>query len=374
MSIAALLPLGTRPEEVPERLQIYQNQRYERSHKIQQGTRDSGADLSKGQQLDMRSFTAYNVGHDEWHSSKAALQNHLAISNPLQRWRSPVGFGPAPGPRQPLGMQHNDADVQKNREPTPETSSTYAMRFRTSRTYLQSLLPPGFSFVSPATVCQATLSCKTLNGMAWLGGKGYSLVMLELHGIVYVKRNGERVFGSFVPVVFENLADPVITGRDELGMPKLYSDMLFHTAAGDMEVTLAWGGTTFGKISFHGLSDAVVDNVVNEAAPKGPPGPPPPPEIGQFVWRYVPSVGNLGKPDAEYPVLLPKPNVDAQSAAKTHKFDQANFEFNAGDWKSLPTLHNITRVLSEIPNYGLVEATHVMATVVDDLSGAHRIE
>ncbi len=372
MSLAALLPLGTLPEDIPERLQVYQSQRYERSHRIQQATRDSGADLSKGQQLDMQSFTAYNVGHDEWHSSTAALRKHLAANYPSTRWRSPLGFGPAPGPRQPLGCGLDSSEVQRLRQQTPETSSAYTIRFRSSRTYLQQLLPPGFAFVSPATVCEATLSCRTLDGMTWLGGGGYSLIMLELHAVAFTKHDGERVIGSFVPLLLENLADPIITGREELGMPKVFSDIAVEATSDGAEVTMSWRGTVFGRMSVQGLREVVASN--GEAPPQPRQGPPAPVEVGQLSYRYVPAVGQHGKADAEYAVLVPKPDPASTSNVQVRTASESSFDFIAGDWKSLPTLHNVTRVLAEMPKYGMIEAKHITATGVDSLSSAHRIE
>lgn len=378
VSLAALLPLGTTPDELQGRLQIYERQRYERSHHIQQGTRQSGADHGTAEPLDVQSFTAYNVGHDEWHSSTGALQKYLRESRPDLRWRAPTGFGPAPGPRQPLGSASGSQEVQRLRAAKAETQSTLSIRFRTSRTYVQNLLPPGFSFFGPATVCEATLSCTTLDGMTWLGGGGYSFIKLSLHGLKYVKKDGQVIAGSFIPLVIENLADPIVTGRDELGMPKLFSDIDVQTTNNGASVELSWRGTTFCKMSLQGLQD---QSVVNENAdpPKaaaGPPGrPPPPPEAGEFVWRHVPTVGQPGKTDAEYPVLLPKPeNTQNGSDVRTKVTQNASIEFLPGSWQSLPSLYNITSVLSELPLYGVVEGKHITSSGVDDLSRAHRIE
>jgi 2-polyprenyl-6-methoxyphenol hydroxylase-like FAD-dependent oxidoreductase len=48
VSLAVLLPLGTSPGEVPERLALYEKIRYERAHKIQHYTRLAGQDLVDG--------------------------------------------------------------------------------------------------------------------------------------------------------------------------------------------------------------------------------------------------------------------------------------------------------------------------------------
>lgn len=378
-SLGALLPLGTTPKDVPARLQLYEKQRYGRSHHIQEFTRISGADVSKNEKLDMHRFTAFNVGYDEWHSSTAALHKHLADTTPGLRWRTPIGFGPAPGPRQPLGLSLQSSQLAQIREQTPEMSSALTIRFKTSRTYLEHLLPPGFSFANPATICEATLLCNTLDGMTWLGGGGYSFVMLCLHGVKYVKRDGEAVFGTFLPLLFENLADPIITGRDDLGMPKLFADIDVQHQGEAANVKISWRGTEFGRIKFKGLhtkpAEPLTTNGTTASAEPAPGPPPPPPEIGQFAWRYVPAVGQPGKSDAEYPVCVPNPSPEKFGKhAKVRVAEEASFEFVAHDWSKLPTIHNVVRALAEMPQYGVVEAKHTKSRGVDDLSSAYRIE
>lgn len=47
VSLAAVLPLGTQPEEIEERLSLYESCRYERSHAIQHNTKLAGRDRDK---------------------------------------------------------------------------------------------------------------------------------------------------------------------------------------------------------------------------------------------------------------------------------------------------------------------------------------
>jgi 2-polyprenyl-6-methoxyphenol hydroxylase-like FAD-dependent oxidoreductase len=68
VSLAALLPLGTSQQAIPERLQLYNKCRYERSHRIQDFTRTAGKDAAElateGKKLDMMEYQKYNFGHD----------------------------------------------------------------------------------------------------------------------------------------------------------------------------------------------------------------------------------------------------------------------------------------------------------------------
>ncbi|KAI0157770.1 FAD/NAD(P)-binding domain-containing protein [Xylariaceae sp. FL1272] len=77
VSLAVLMPLGISPNEIPERLELYQEVRDERAHRIQEVSRVTGADLDDpiSRSLNMFEFTVYNFGHDEWQNSTEQLRN-----------------------------------------------------------------------------------------------------------------------------------------------------------------------------------------------------------------------------------------------------------------------------------------------------------
>jgi 2-polyprenyl-6-methoxyphenol hydroxylase-like FAD-dependent oxidoreductase len=47
-ALAVVLPSGTLPEDVPERLKLYEKIRYERAHAIQEYSRQAGMDFVDG--------------------------------------------------------------------------------------------------------------------------------------------------------------------------------------------------------------------------------------------------------------------------------------------------------------------------------------
>ncbi len=47
-SLSVVLPFGTKPEEIPERLQLYEKIRFERANKIQEFSRQAGKDFVDG--------------------------------------------------------------------------------------------------------------------------------------------------------------------------------------------------------------------------------------------------------------------------------------------------------------------------------------
>jgi hypothetical protein len=387
VSLAAILPYGTPKEDIPERLRLYEQCRRERANKIQDGTRLSGTsqkDLAKmGKKYDAFAFTNYNFGHDEWDSSKNALNKHLYSKQPY-RFRQPLSFGPSPGPRQPLN------DLPDVHSMTKQNQTIATIRFRTSRTYLQNLFPSSsFSFMSAATVVEASIVCCSLRNMTWLGNTGYDHCGLYIHGVKYTKKDGEIVQGTYLPVLFENLTDPIITGREELAAPKLGADIDVSASGNSRSVRMSWRGTTFAELEWNDLHDKPQANAANgangvDAAKPKPPGPPGPPmpkieDNGLLMYRYVPAVGEPGKADAEYAVFdeyekKAQSSAEPQQEVQDQTTKSATIKFSAGDWNSLPTLHHVAQGLADVPIYGIVEATVKEVPSVGDVRGARRIE
>ncbi|KJR86272.1 salicylate hydroxylase [Sporothrix schenckii 1099-18] len=378
-SLVALLRAGTPRSELPGRLALYQDIRMYRAHKVQADTRQAGADIVDGQTplFNVQEFNFYNFAYDEWHNTSHRLNQWLwARHGPAYR-RQPSVFGPAPGPRQDALGRPVDAPQA--------TFRTTSIRFKTSATYLQTLFPtPAFKFARPGTVVEATFKCNELDRLPWLGGGGYRFAGLWVHGVQYTKtkdKDGAALFGSYLPVLFEDLTDPILSGRDELGMPKLFASIAVETKDAATDIRLSWRGTEFVRMTVDHLESVPAPTpgeaaaAAAAAAPVSPFAPKPAPDDGDFFYRYVPAVGQPGTADAEYPVFLPhKDSTTSRVVEATQVTQQASLTFQAGSQTSLPTLHHIAAALAEIPVYGIVKATVEEGHGVDNFAHAQRIE
>jgi hypothetical protein len=283
---------------------------------------------------------------------------------------------------------------------------TYTIRFKTSKTYLKTLLPnKRFSFFTPGTFAQASIVVTNLHNLAWLGGTGYTFFALNLHGVRYTKADGGHVDGAFVPLLFEDLADPIVTGREELGAPKWGCTIeASEPNPSSKEFTFSWRGTTFGTVQLNDLAPAAAAGSdlkagSSSSVPQATIG-----EKGLLMWRYVPSVGEPGKADAEYAVLDPYParSQVAGSLQKNGKQEagdsassfltqrraelgfadgtdkkiagSASLSFEAKGWDKLPTVNHIVEALAEIPVYEVLEAKAEFVPSIRDISEAKRID
>jgi Acetoacetate decarboxylase (ADC) len=244
--------------------------------------------------------------------------------DPAYTYRMPVAFGPLPGPRQTLpdsGPRGGEATLR-----------TLTLRYETTPEALRELLPPCFE---PGGEPFVTVEYTELSDVPWLAGRGYDTFAVKLPARFDGHR--DRVTGSFVAVVWENMADPIITGREELGYAKLYADL--HSAPvgrSGHRCTASWDGHTFAELELEGITDVPPAPAVQGA--------------GVLNFRYVPGV-DASEPDAMGPVLTP-------AAGGAHVLRQATaggrVRFVKSAWEQLPTFYPIVNTLERLPvlSYG----------------------
>src|SRR5262249_39205086 len=132
---------------------------------------------------------------------------------PGRIYRMPTHFGPAPGPRQ----MPPEAVVDATRSPRKTLIST---SFLTDGSALERRIPERFALAGDPVV---TVEFHYMTDIDWLAGRAYT--MIHVWWPVTFMGEEDHVVGRFLAVMWENLADPIITGRGEIGQPKLFADI-----------------------------------------------------------------------------------------------------------------------------------------------------
>jgi hypothetical protein len=238
-------------------------------------------------------------------------------------YRMPTHFGPAPGPRQ---MPRGIGSDSKQR---PRRLSVVAS-FLTESSLLERHLPDDFALAGEPVV---TVEFHYMTEIDWLAGRGYTMVQVGWP-VTFAGRQ-DRVTGKFLAVVWENLADPIITGRDEIGHPKLYAE----TAAprlwdGVQSCVAGWMGFSFLDLEVRDLRDAPIgkSSVASE---------------GTLMLKYVPRTGNWG--EAELSQVTFTPVGDPDRTIERHQLGKGSVKFNPADWADLPTMHHVVNALAALP-------------------------
>ncbi|KAH8594828.1 hypothetical protein B0O99DRAFT_512843 [Bisporella sp. PMI_857] len=348
-ALGALFPLGTRASDIPQRLQLYVQARYNRATLVQDFTRQAAFKTSRGnhggQVIDPMQFTEINFTHDAYDHAKGILLRDLARASSYRRM--PLSFGPSPGPRQD---RHGKARALGN--PTYKTSY---ITFRTHKSYLDSLLPSDELVINtPGSWATASFSVTRLGNLDWLGGRGYSFFGLYIHNIASGNSahdkgsangsngtngetaNGHKINGDFLPVLFENMADPIITGREELGFSKVFATLDETSSSSSFALSAGWQGTEFCKLTLQDLVEAPSTEPILQAP--------------TLHWKAVASHRNAARVDAG--AVAVHPALPAAERQKEWKAGSAEIKFTEIEGceleRAFPTLVNIIEGLREI--------------------------
>ncbi len=231
-------------------------------------------------------------------------------------YRMPVFFGPTPGPRQ--------WPMDEGFDPAHQTILSVAVSFLTRAEQLQPFLPDRFELWGEPV---ATLDITWMDKIPWLAGRGYAMSDFKFPAI-YQSKDGP-VHGTFVLVRWESLADPILSGRDELGHNKLYCEIpALGEQGGRSSTRLSWLGHTFAELELWDLQPA-------------PPVSPDPLERGQLHFKYVPKTGSPGEADVAYATLSPPPpGPSATRLIESHK-GQGRFDYLPTRWRDFPFGHRV---------------------------------
>ena len=241
------------------------------------------------------------------------------MTNPY--FRMPIGFGPFPGPRQ--------IPVPGRRDPHYSPKRTVAsVIFETEKDAIARFLPPGFF---PADDARIILEAQHLLNVDWLAGRGYSTLAVKFPAVFHAR--GGPVEGDFLAVLWENLADPILSGREELGYAKLWCEIEEAVRPADARFfTASWLGHLF------------FDMALSELRPATEPAPARRPLLH---YKYIPRTGCSGEADANYATVTPAENP---TLVVTERFvGSGEVHFHRSTWEQLPTLFHIVNALADLP-------------------------
>jgi len=103
---------------------------------------------------------------------------------------------------------------------------------------LEALLPEGFHVDGEPVV---TVEVSYFAEIEWLAGRGYNVCGVKFPAVFQGQR--DRASGPFLTVLWENLTDPILTGREELGFSKIYCEIPEpRVYAGTAHIATSWLG------------------------------------------------------------------------------------------------------------------------------------
>lgn len=171
-----------------------------------------------------------------------------------------------------------------------------------------------------------------LREVNWLAGRGYNILGVKFP-VVYQGR-AETARGAFLAVLWENMAEPILTGREELGYAKLYCDLPPPAETEDaVYYSASWDGHEFARLTLDGLEDAEPARA--------------PDTDGVIHHRYLPSLRSIGGADVDEMVITPAGGYE--SRLERFRRGHGNVAFIRSTWAQMPTMYHIVNRLADWP-------------------------
>lgn len=211
--------------------------------------------------------------------------------------------------------------------------TTVSASFLTQREQLDELLPEGMEVAGEPVL---TVACTVLDRLDWLGGHGYNLITVGFRAAFHGTR--DRAVGTFLPVVWENMCEPILAGRELLGWSKIFAEIpMPELSEQGATASASWKGFRFLDLEVTNLKPVRPETL-----------PAPPPSDGTLHFKYVPRTGAPGEADAAY-VTLCAPSPDQPMALKELRTGDAKVQFHAAArWDQLPTMAHIVGALADL--------------------------
>lgn len=271
--------------------------------------------------------------------------------DPDGMYRMPTHFGPRTGPRAgPDGRTFACKDNPK--------STSVSVSFLTNSDQLEAFLPPGFSLYGEPVV---SVSGGYMKEIEWLAGRGYNTLGVSFP--VVFEGEVDRATGSLLTVLWENLTDPILTGREELGFSKIYCELPDPlTFNGETHCTASWLGFKFMDMR------VIATEAVQVPTTSSPPQPPSDeaPLTGTLHYKYIPRTGEWGTADVAYAVLTP---AYTPNRVVTEQWrGEGTVEFHQARWEDLPTQYNIVNAFHALEVHEWRGASIVRTVGGKDLS------
>lgn len=251
-----------------------------------------------------------------------------------QRYRMPVFFGAMLGPRQ-FPERYVDPTNSPRRVVASWTQQVDGAR-------LKSLLPEGFSTWGAPRII---MEIQSLTEVSWLAGRGYNTFGVKVP-VTFNARHRE-MHGNLLLILWEDQADPIITGREELGFSKVFCDISGIEANQDkISVSASWFDFEFFRLDakFEDGANSLEQNNDNGKAPEG-----------VFHYKYFPKTNVLG--EAAVSEVTFTPAADPYTRLISRRSGSGSYEFRQSRWEDLPTLHHIVEFFVSLGVSGDAEIT-----------------
>jgi hypothetical protein len=174
--------------------------------------------------------------------------------------------------------------------------------------------------------------------------------------VVHNGKKGQTI-GFFLPVVWENMAEPIMMGRETLGWPKIYADLPPARKLDNTWQSIAtWYGFQFLDINVHNIR-ALTPAELEEKAKNEPPN------AGLICHKFILKTGSSPEIQTDADYLTISTNQGAKLPTYTEVLTgKADLRFMKATWEQLPTMVHIVNKLAALEIKEVYDATIASCT------------
>ena len=218
-----------------------------------------------------------------------------------------------------------DAEAKLTQKATSLTIS-----YETDQKLLESFIPEGFELIKP----EVQVAFNKFTEINWMFGGQYNLINvgapIRFHG------KKDKLEGSYTLVVWENKAGPIVGGREQTGIPKVYANIEdLHILKPHYATTISYEGNTFLNMNFE-ASGNITGNELEEVKSQFA-------LMNTIGWRYIPKVGAPGAELSQF-ILYPQ-----GMEVKTAQIGIGSLKWTEMTPMQNPMQHSIINSLASLP-------------------------
>jgi len=232
-----------------------------------------------------------------------------------------------------------------------QKATMLAMTFETERAELERYIPEELELLAP----EVQVSFNQLTEINWLAGGHYNLLNVSAP----VRFNGKKdhVDSAYPLVIWENRTAPILTGREQTGVPKIFADIEdLHVFRPHYATSISYEGNTFLSMQFE-AERQMTGNELEQAKRQFR-------QLDLIGWRYIPKVGVPGADLSQFIYFPQWIEVENVSEGK------GTLEWTELSVMQNPRQYQIIKALAALPVKKMPRSAMVEGEVVLDTSQA----
>jgi acetoacetate decarboxylase len=227
--------------------------------------------------------------------------------------------------------------------------------YLTDEEKLISYLPRPFELDGPPVI---TVAYSMNRDISWLAGGDYNIIAVSARATY--PGQVDTVAGNYALVLWENLTDPILPGREQQGVPKVYGEIDDHRAfKGTWRTALSNNGKTMLEMEAADLTKMTPDAFEAFSAKSA--------QGNLLGWKYIPNE-TRSAPLLSYGTLFPMSYRYREAWSAT-----GSLQWHPRKWEELPTQAHIVNALHALPIKEILSCTVSKASVTLHASKVRRI-